>query len=59
MAVEFPYPPKIPSSGNVRPWLTIAEELAAEQNPKHLAELTEELCRALDEQGPTRYKHEG
>jgi hypothetical protein len=53
MALEFPPPPKTQSDDNVRPWRTIAKELTTEQDPKHLEELTQELCRAMDEQEAT------
>jgi hypothetical protein len=49
MGVEFPHP----SEGNARPWRTIAKELTTEQDPKHFEELTQELCRAMDEQEAT------
>ena len=40
-----------------RPWRDIAEEVSAEHNSDKVAELTEELIQALDEEAERRTLH--
>jgi hypothetical protein len=44
-------PSPLPQPARTRPWSDIARELTHESNPQRVIELSDELTRALDEQG--------